>query len=141
MLRAFAGMIFALSFVACAAEPGSVEIPIGGAEAAVSENACHWRCNVCPPGRYCIQICEERGNCGETGRACNLLALCVEGYHFDETACRCLPGDGAPAAPGPRCGDAHCPAGTECCNESCGICVEPGGGCIELYCAPRDSQP
>lgn len=35
---------------------------------------------------------------------------------------------------GVRCGPTVCAAGTVCCNESCGICVAPGEGCIELAC-------
>jgi hypothetical protein len=29
-----------------------------------------------------------------------------------------------------------CPAGQECCNASCGICVEPGGYCTQQGCEP-----
>lgn len=35
---------------------------------------------------------------------------------------------------GERCGPIVCAAGTFCCNESCGICVAPGGSCTELAC-------
>ena len=35
---------------------------------------------------------------------------------------------------GARCGPTICPTGTVCCNESCGICVAPGGSCSELAC-------
>lgn len=34
------------------------------------------------------------------------------------------------------CGDAICPAGEVCCNASCGICVPPGYGCIQIACVP-----
>lgn len=37
-----------------------------------------------------------------------------------------------------QCGDSLCPAGQVCCNSSCGICTEPGGACIQLYCAPTE---
>lgn len=33
-----------------------------------------------------------------------------------------------------ECGDTICPVGTECCNASCGICVEPGGYCTQQIC-------
>lgn len=39
------------------------------------------------------------------------------------------------------CGPTTCAAGTYCCNESCGICVAPGEGCIDLHCAPADAGP
>ncbi|KAL2148174.1 hypothetical protein VTH82DRAFT_8025 [Thermothelomyces myriococcoides] len=35
-----------------------------------------------------------------------------------------------------ECGPARCKEGTECCNESCGICVEPGKGCTKQLCLP-----
>ncbi len=38
-------------------------------------------------------------------------------------------------APGvERCGYRVCPPHLECCNASCGICVEPGGVCIQIVC-------
>ena len=33
-----------------------------------------------------------------------------------------------------RCGYRVCPPHLECCNASCGICVEPGGSCIQIVC-------
>ncbi len=42
----------------------------------------------------------------------------------------------ASAGLGEDCGPKTCAAGEVCCNESCGICTPPGGGCIELYCEP-----
>lgn len=35
---------------------------------------------------------------------------------------------------GERCGPRTCDAGQVCCNASCGICTEPDGACIELFC-------
>jgi hypothetical protein len=32
------------------------------------------------------------------------------------------------------CGPTACTNGDVCCNDSCGICTEPGGFCIDLYC-------
>jgi len=37
-------------------------------------------------------------------------------------------GDGEP------CGAVTCAPGLECCNPSCGVCVEPGGGCAAIEC-------
>ncbi len=39
---------------------------------------------------------------------------------------------GAPL--GEACGNTVCAPGTECCNASCGLCVAPGGACIQLAC-------
>lgn len=37
-------------------------------------------------------------------------------------------------APVEQCGNRVCPPGTYCCNASCGICLEPGLGCIQIVC-------
>ncbi|KAL7561111.1 hypothetical protein ACA910_009169 [Epithemia clementina (nom. ined.)] len=34
------------------------------------------------------------------------------------------------------CGPRLCRSGELCCNESCGICTEPGGGCTKQICLP-----
>src|SRR5688500_9663640 len=39
--------------------------------------------------------------------------------------------------PGPRCGETTCASGQVCCNESCGICTEPGGFCTLQLCGPE----
>jgi hypothetical protein len=47
---------------------------------------------------------------------------------------------GATAPPatggGVACGPRTCLAGQVCCNESCGICTEPGGVCTQQFCEP-----
>jgi|GEM_PF-6631581 len=35
---------------------------------------------------------------------------------------------------GEPCGPVTCPVQEKCCNQSCGICTPPGGGCIQLFC-------
>lgn len=35
-----------------------------------------------------------------------------------------------------QCGKNLCPAGQQCCNESCGICAPPGGACTQQACEP-----
>ena len=35
---------------------------------------------------------------------------------------------------GEACGGVTCPAGTSCCNASCGICTPPGMACIQIAC-------
>jgi hypothetical protein len=37
---------------------------------------------------------------------------------------------------GVACGPKTCPAGQVCCNESCGICTDPGGFCTQQFCEP-----
>ena len=52
---------------------------------------------------------------------------------------RCLVQEGKPVCtplPGESCGQVVCPAGEVCCNSSCGICVPPGGVCIQMFCDP-----
>ncbi len=88
-------------------------------------NGCHWRCNVCPPNRFCTQECEPVGNCPTE---CTVIALCIEGYNWDETLCECVPAE--------PCGAGYCPAGEVCCNASCGICTPPDGVCIQIACEP-----
>lgn len=51
------------------------------------------------------------------------------------TGCSSSHGRDDDAGSGVRCGPTTCAAGLVCCNESCGICTEPGGGCIDLFCA------
>jgi len=45
-------------------------------------------------------------------------------------------GNAGNAGGGKACGAVTCERGQECCNESCGICVEPGGSCTEQFCEP-----
>ena len=55
--------------------------------------------------------------------------LCAESMpFFDDCGCGCQ------VAEGVSCGEATCGAGEECCNPSCGICVEPGGACTQQLC-------
>ncbi len=43
-------------------------------------------------------------------------------------------GDRDGGSPGEVCGRTICPTGLVCCNESCGFCTEPGGGCPAIAC-------
>jgi hypothetical protein len=38
-----------------------------------------------------------------------------------------------------QCGPSTCARGETCCNESCGICTEPGEGCTKQLCLPEDA--
>lgn len=116
-MRALFVAIFALVVAACAAD---VDPTTGSSESLRAE------CNV-----LCIEGYRATPGCTcvpEGGRECTSTGICVEGYHWDATRCGC-----APDAPEP-CGDGHCPVGQVCCNDSCGICTEPGGYCIQVYC-------
>ncbi len=59
-----------------------------------------------------------------TAALCPVGTICVA--QGSEPAC--LP------AVGETCGSVSCPIGTKCCNRSCGICVPPGGACIQMMC-------
>jgi hypothetical protein len=37
-----------------------------------------------------------------------------------------------------KCGPVTCANGQECCNESCGICTDPGGLCTMQVCSAAD---
>jgi hypothetical protein len=45
-------------------------------------------------------------------------------------------GNCRPAKDGPACGTVRCAAGMVCCNDSCGICTPPNGGCTKQLCVP-----
>jgi hypothetical protein len=101
----------------------------------------------------CIDPCEKQDAVGEG--ACDMML----GYAWDGNSCQSLsgcsckgsdcgslyqnPNDCAKAyaecgtSSGEPCGPVTCSAGQECCNESCGICTEPGGACIQLACEPE----
>jgi hypothetical protein len=117
-----------LALAACASSAPAGEEATEDLAQAASSNACRWRCGHCPKDRLCKLACTPIGNCGT---ACNTLMLCVEGYVFDETACRCVPSGGNTGEP---CGGGTCAAGDVCCNASCGICTPPGGMCTMQVC-------
>ena len=98
-------------------------------EQAASSSSCHYKCNKCPPNQVCALYCTLQGKC----ESCQVLMLCIQGYHFDQNSCRCLPDQ---SGGGEACGNGHCGAGEFCCNESCGICAPEGGFCTDQYCAP-----
>lgn len=92
-----------------------------------NDNACKWHCKPCPPNKLCTQECFEIGNCNSD---CGIIAKCIAGYVWSDQACNCVPDPHA----GESCGAVTCPNGTECCNASCGICVEPGNFCTQQVC-------
>jgi hypothetical protein len=46
----------------------------------------------------------------------------------------CKPDAASSGAGGVACGQNVCGAGQTCCNASCGICTDPGKGCIKMMC-------
>ncbi|MFT3921667.1 MAG: hypothetical protein QM778_03955 [Myxococcales bacterium] len=75
---------------------------------------------------------------------------CAAGTHCEMVQVQCVraPCDPQPqcrpdTAPtqggaGVSCGKNTCAPGQTCCNASCGICTDPGKGCIKMFC--QDGQ-
>lgn len=121
----FAALLGCVSLFGCAAnveDDGST----AQNEAAASDTSCRYKCTKCRPGMACIQVCETIGKCPT---ACTSIAMCVEGYTWDDKTCQCVP-----TPTGEACGSTTCGAGQVCCNASCGICTEPGGFCTQQIC-------
>ncbi len=76
-----------------------------------------YACN-CPNGAMCFVA----GTCHKT---CVQNAFCIQGWHFDDVACKCVPDSG------PVCGTKTCAAGDVCCNPLMSICTKPGQFCIQ----------
>jgi len=124
----FAAVVAIASLVGCAASvDGTDEGASSQNEAAASANSCRYKCNKCPPGMLCAQVCEAIGKCPST---CTSIALCIQGYVWDDKACACVPG-----STGEACGPTTCAVGQVCCNSSCGVCTEPGGVCTQQFCS------
>jgi hypothetical protein len=122
------GALFGLSGCSAATDGPDTDPSPESTEQAASANACHTKCNKCPPNQVCAQYCVLSGNCGSS---CNIIALCIQGYMWDDKSCSCIPDPNA----GEACGSSVCPAGQVCCNSSCGICTDPGGFCTQQVCS------
>ena len=127
MIRLSLTLITALCLSACVSGEGYENEDFSNSTQSVTSNGCQTICKQCAPNQVCTQVCELVGNCGSS---CTVLALCIQGYHWDDNACRCL------SDVGEQCGNRHCGAGSYCCNASCGICTPEGSGCIQIACAP-----
>jgi hypothetical protein len=114
-------------FAGCAVSHEETEGTSSATESAVSDSSCRWNCGHCPKGQVCLMTCKPIGHCGTT---CTSIALCIEGYAWDDKACACVP----VTAGGVTCGASTCAAGDVCCNSSCGICTPPGGMCTQQAC-------
>lgn len=90
-------------------DPGVAEAELGGRRCASSDD--------CIDRQYCST---EDGDCNSACRPGEICtALCLGVCRNDHRE---------------QCGDRVCPSGTECCNASCGTCVEPGGFCTQQVC-------
>ena len=119
----------AFAFAAAAGCSAGVGDSGSGEDVSADESGvapCHTKCKKCPPGKICAMECQQIGNCPGS---CSVIALCVEGYSWDDATCSCVPNAGD------ACGAVTCPSGQVCCNASCGICTPPGGACIQVVCA------
>jgi hypothetical protein len=83
----------------------------------------------CKPGYQCSALweCLPPPGCADPAIGCPAVCYGV---------CRAASDD----AGGPTCGSVQCKKGQVCCNDSCGICTEPGGGCTKQLC-PKDPAP
>ena len=84
----------------------------------------------CNKGLVCTTVdgdCKAPPGCGPSV-ACP--AVCYG-------SCRMVSDDAGAGAP---CGPGRCGKGTVCCNDSCGICTPPGGGCTKQLC-PKEPAP
>ncbi len=74
----------------------------------------------------------EGGGCVDGNWTCGKL-VCVEDpcAALDCASCKVVDGK---AQCGTPCGDNTCFNGKECCNASCGWCVDPGMACIQIAC-------
>jgi hypothetical protein len=100
-------------------------------------------CNPNAGGADCLGMCVGNPNActgtqpgktyyGNSLEECSMIKFfCPVGeeYFADECGCGCQATVG-----GSPCGDSVCGQGLECCNASCGICVEPGGFCTQKAC-------
>jgi hypothetical protein len=77
---------------------------------------------------------------------------CVAGTHCEMVQVQCVkapcnpvpeckPDAATGAGAGVTCGKNTCAAGQTCCNASCGICTDPGKGCIKMFCADGQMPP
>ena len=121
MRKWLSGLLVVLA-TSCAAEmePGEEQRAHTIAQALPSE--CRWQCKPCNPGETCSELCRPQGRC--TATVCNAVAICIEGYVWEEGSCSCVA----------RCGASTCPAGQWCCNDSCGLCRDPEQLCPQYFC-------
>lgn len=81
-------------------------------------------------GAFALTLLSQRrpawaaGRCRAEGEHCNDQRGCCDGAACIDRVCVALE----------RCGAVTCGVGEVCCNESCGICIPPDGGCTQEIC-------
>lgn len=118
--------------------PGPVPGSQGGASSAPGET---------PPASGAVNgsapVDESKVSCANVrcaaGTHCEMVQVeCVKAPCHPVPECRA---DVAPAAGAElTCGKSTCAPGQTCCNASCGICTDPGKGCIKMLC-PDGQMP
>jgi len=111
-------------------EPAAVPGAQGGVSPAPGET---------PPANAVVSgalVDESKISCANVrcaaGTHCEMVqVVCVRAPCDPQPQCKADPSP----APGASCGKNTCAPGQTCCNASCGICTEPGKGCIKMFCA------
>ena len=87
------------------------------------------RCSRAPSSGSCAagEVCTTEDGVCNAPPGCGAAASPVPAVCYGN--CR-------PAKDGPACGTVRCAAGMVCCNDSCGICTPPNGGCTKQICVP-----
>lgn len=108
-------------------------------ESAIEGDYCHDEGNRCDAGACSQMVCSGGVYRRESGMCDAGMCECPApptGCHYVGDPCPCS----AIVCEPVRCGRTLCSMGTECCNASCGVCVEPGGMCADVVCPP-DCSP
>ncbi|MEZ4225143.1 MAG: hypothetical protein R3B13_29600 [Polyangiaceae bacterium] len=141
-----------------AGQGGGTGVSCGNNVCGAGEYCCNESCGICAkPDEGCVTMeckdpCDAQNAAGVG--ACDMFL----GYAWDGKSCTGLSGcscqgpDCSALYPtldacnktytecgntsGTPCGPVTCGTGLECCNESCGICTQPGGACIQIACEP-----
>ncbi|MBK7861149.1 MAG: hypothetical protein IPJ65_21565 [Archangiaceae bacterium] len=120
----------------CACNPAP-PVQCGATTCPSGTECCNASCGVCvPPGGACTkEFCQSVDAGPMCPPVCDIF--CPNGNVKDGNGCdtcACLPSTGPT-----KCGPNTCAAGQECCNDSCGICVPPGGACTQQACLLVDA--
>ncbi len=148
--------------IACASDGGTGDSgsgqQCGKNTCGAGEYCCNESCGTCAKEGEgcatiaCLEPCDAQDAVGEgackklmgwswNGKTCDALGGCdckgadCGSLYPSQAACDSAHSH-CPGQTGPKCGSVTCDVGQECCNESCGICTEPGGACIQIACEP-----
>ena len=105
----------------------------GNATCPTGTECCNASCGVCVnPGEACTQqVCDPPPPPTTTCPPVLCTLYCADGFKVGTDGCPICACKEPSAV---TCGSTTCPAGTECCNPSCGICVNPGEACTQETC-------